>query len=121
MIDQRGVCPWGWHVPKDEEWTKLVAFLSEKSVGLEMDVCFAAVRIRCAGIKRFRRHNRSVTLTVNRQFECGTHIKNQGFYISVLPYKVKGLTADDDTVHIMDLVLTPFFVQFIRVLSKWPS
>ena len=37
VLDERGLCPWGWHVPKDEEWTDLVAFLSEGAVDIEAE------------------------------------------------------------------------------------
>jgi len=31
--DQRGLCPTGWHVPTDEEWTQMVAVLDPLSCG----------------------------------------------------------------------------------------
>ncbi len=30
--DSRGICPTGWHVPSDEEWTKLTTFLGGEDV-----------------------------------------------------------------------------------------
>ena len=33
VTDNRNVCPTGWHVPTDDEWTKLVVFLGGKDDG----------------------------------------------------------------------------------------
>lgn len=30
--DSRKICPWGWHVPSDEEWTTLENFLGEREI-----------------------------------------------------------------------------------------
>jgi uncharacterized protein (TIGR02145 family) len=32
IIDNRGVCPAGWHVPSDSEWTQLIEFLDLNQV-----------------------------------------------------------------------------------------
>lgn len=37
VIDSRNICPWGWHVPTDAEWTKLTAFLGgENNAGSKL-------------------------------------------------------------------------------------
>lgn len=35
IIDSRGICPAGWHVPSDDEWTYLTDYLSENDYGFE--------------------------------------------------------------------------------------
>ena len=36
VLDERELCPLGWHVPKDDDWTDLVAFLSEDVEGVQV-------------------------------------------------------------------------------------
>jgi uncharacterized protein (TIGR02145 family) len=35
VMDSRGVCPTGWHVPSDNEWTALTDYLSNNGYGFE--------------------------------------------------------------------------------------
>lgn len=35
VMDSRGVCPAGWHVPSDTEWTKLTDYLVNNGYGYE--------------------------------------------------------------------------------------
>ncbi len=37
ITDSRGICPAGWHVPTDEEWTTLTDYLSTNNYGFEGD------------------------------------------------------------------------------------
>ena len=37
VLDERGLCPLGWHVPSDDDWTDLVAFLSEGAEGIQVE------------------------------------------------------------------------------------
>ena len=38
VLDDRGLCPTGWHVPSSDDWDELVAFVSEESAhGLEVE------------------------------------------------------------------------------------
>ncbi len=35
IIDSRNICPPGWHVPSDDEWTSLTDYLSDNNYGFE--------------------------------------------------------------------------------------
>lgn len=36
--DRRGICPQGWHVPSDTEWTKLINYLGGKNGGRKDEI-----------------------------------------------------------------------------------
>ncbi|NQU50939.1 MAG: hypothetical protein HQ522_00195 [Bacteroidetes bacterium] len=39
MVDANGLCPDGWHIPSDDEWTELINYIGHFGLGNELKSC----------------------------------------------------------------------------------
>ncbi|HZK69418.1 MAG TPA: fibrobacter succinogenes major paralogous domain-containing protein [Paludibacter sp.] len=94
VIDSRKLCPTGWHIPTDAEWTALSAFLGSEDV--------AGGKLKEAGVTHWATPNANADNSSNFTALPGGFRNNLGFFASNGIVGMWWSSSEESTIHAWD-------------------